>query len=119
MSDVLASVRTMPFSILLGMSALAGATLGTLFFGGLWWTTRRAAMSTAPALWLFGSLLLRMTVALSGFHVVADGHWERMLMCLLGFVVARVVLVRLRLRVQPARNRETTAALEIEHASQP
>jgi len=32
---------------------------------------------------------------LSGFYAVAGGHWERMLTCLLGFVVARAVVMRL------------------------
>ena len=35
---------------------LAGALLGSVFFGGLWWTVRRGVLSTQPALWFFGSL---------------------------------------------------------------
>jgi len=86
------------------LAALAGAALGALFFGGLWWTARRGAASSRPALWFFGSLLLRTSIALSGFYAVAGSHWDRMLACLLGFVVARVVVIRLtRPPPSPAR----------------
>ena len=68
---------------------MAGVILGALFFGGLWWTVRKTVASKRPALWVLGSLLLRMTVALSGLYVVSDRHWERMLLCLLGFIMAR------------------------------
>ena len=42
--------------------------LGALFFGGLWWTVRKGVSSTQPALWFFGSLLLRTSIALAGFY---------------------------------------------------
>jgi len=69
-----------------------GALLGVIFFGGLWWTVRKAVFSTQPALWFFGSLLLRMSIALGGFYLVGGGHWERLVVCLLGFVAARLVV---------------------------
>lgn len=87
------------------LAALAGAVLGALFFGGLWWTARRGAASPRPALWFFGSLLLRMGIALSGFYAVAGSHWDLMLACLLGFVAARMVVIRLTRRPSsPARS---------------
>ncbi len=78
---------------------LAGLALGAFFFGGLWWTVRRGVSSRQPALWFLGSLLGRMAIALSGFYLVADRHWERLLACLLGFVMARLGAARMtRLR---------------------
>ena len=74
---------------------LAGAILGTIFFGGLWWTIRRGVSSQQPALWFLGSLLARMSVALAGFYFVSGGHWERLVSCLLGFVTARLAVTRL------------------------
>jgi len=71
---------------------LAGGVLGTIYFGGLWWTVRQGLSSSQPALLFLGSLLVRMGVALTGFYFVADGHWLRLLVCLLGFVTARVVV---------------------------
>jgi len=78
-------------TLMLALAGLAGVALGAIFFGGLWWTIRRGMASTQPALWFVGSLLLRTGVVLGGFYFVGRGHWERLLMCLLGFVAARVI----------------------------
>ena len=77
---------------LLALALAAGVLLGAIFFGGLWWTVRKGVSSKRPALWFFGSLLLRMSIALAGFYFVRGGHWERLLLCLLGFVLARLVV---------------------------
>ena len=79
-------------TLMLALAGLAGGVLGAIFFGGLWWTVRRGVASAQPALWFFGSLWLRTIVALSGFYLVGGGQWERLLMCLLGFVSARVMV---------------------------
>jgi F1F0 ATPase subunit 2 len=73
------------------MPALAaGVSLGVMFFGGLWWTVRKSVSHERPALWFLGSLLLRTSTILAGFYFVSGGHWERLLACLLGFVIARL-----------------------------
>lgn len=69
---------------------VAGLGLGTLFFGGLWWTLRKAVVSQKPALWFICSLLVRTSLVLSGFYFVSGDDWQRLLLCLLGFVMARV-----------------------------
>lgn len=79
---------------LLILAAVAGILLGAMFFGGLWWTIRRGLTSLHPATWLLGSLVLRTTVALAGFYLAASGDWRRLLACLAGFVLARVVVTR-------------------------
>ena len=79
-------------TLTLVLAWVAGGGLGAIFFGGLWWTVRKGVSSNQPALWFFGSLLLRMSIALAGFYFVAGGHWERLLLCLLGFVMARLVV---------------------------
>jgi hypothetical protein len=33
-----------------------------------------------------------MSIALAGFYFVSGGHWERLLLCLVGFVIARLVV---------------------------
>ncbi len=88
----------------LAMAGLAGAVLGVLFFGGLWWTVGRAITSTQPFLWFSGSLVLRTSVALGGLYLVGGGRWERLLMCLLGFVAARVLVTRLTRRIDANRD---------------
>lgn len=74
---------------------LMGGVLGLFFFGGLWWTVRRAIGARQPALWILGSLVLRTSVVLAGFYLGCGPHWDRLLTCLFGFVVARLVVVRL------------------------
>jgi F1F0 ATPase subunit 2 len=77
------------------LALLAGVALGALFFGGLWLTVRKGLSSQRLVLWFLGGLLLRMGIALVGFYVVADGHWERLLACLSGFILARIAVTRL------------------------
>jgi F1F0 ATPase subunit 2 len=77
------------------LALFAGGLLGALFFGGLWWTVRKGLPSGRPALWFFGSSLVRSGVTLVGFCFVSAGHWERLLACLLGFVVASLVVIHL------------------------
>jgi F1F0 ATPase subunit 2 len=78
------------FALLLALAA--GLGLGAVFFGGLWWTVRNGLHSRQPAVWFMGSFLLRMGIALGGFYLVGWGHWERLIACLLGFVMARIVV---------------------------
>ena len=82
-------------SLILLLAGIAGGLLGALFFGGLWWTVHKGLSSRRPALWFLGSLLVRMGIALGGLYFVSGGHWERMFACLLGFVLARLVVTRL------------------------
>jgi F1F0 ATPase subunit 2 len=74
---------------------IAGGALGVFFFGGLRWTVQKSLAAAKPALWVFGSLLLRMGVTLAGFYLIAGDDWQRMLSCLVGFVMARQVVIRL------------------------
>jgi len=71
-----------------------GGLLGAFFFGGLWWTVRKALASERPALWIFLSLMLRTGITVSGFYLVSGEHWQRLLICLLGFITARWVVQR-------------------------
>jgi F1F0 ATPase subunit 2 len=92
---------------------LAGWGLGAMFFGGLWWTVRKGVSSNQPALWFFGSLLLRMSIALVGFYWVSGRGWEQLALCLLGFVMARLVVTWL---TRPSGENQTCPAHEASHA---
>ena len=72
----------------------AGLLFGTMFFGGLWWTIRKGLSSKRPALWFFGSMLVRTGLTLSGFYFIAGNNLFRLLVCLIGFGIARVVAAR-------------------------
>jgi F1F0 ATPase subunit 2 len=76
------------------MAVLAGMLLGVFFFGGLWWTVRRALSSRQAALWFSGSFLARTAVTLTGFFFAAQGDWRRMAGCIAGFLGARLLVIR-------------------------
>lgn len=71
---------------------LVGLLLGGIFFGGLWWTVRVIMVGKRAAAWLIGSLLLRMGIALTGFYLVAREHWQYLLLCVVGFMMARAIV---------------------------
>lgn len=91
------------------LASLAGGLLGLLFFGGLWWTLRRALGSPRPALWIGGSLIVRMAGVAAGFVGVSGGDWRRLLACLLGFLAARWWVVHRTKRLAT----ETTQAVQM------
>jgi len=98
----------------LALALLVGAVLGAFFFGGLWWTVQKGVRSERPALWFLGSLLVRTSLILAGFYFVSQGHWSSLVMCLLGFLIARVIVVK-RLTQRPVEEptpleEETTIA---------
>jgi F1F0 ATPase subunit 2 len=98
----------------LALALAAGVALGVVFFGGLWWTVRKGVLSSRPGFWVLGSLLVRMSITVAGFYFVSGRHWERFLLCLLGFVIARV-LVTLRTRIV---KKPPSPAQETGHAPQ-
>src|SRR5664280_3746105 len=104
---------TMNETLTLALALAVGLLLGVIFFGGLWWTVRKGVSSKQPALWFFGSLLVRMSIALAGFYFVGRGHWERLLVCLLGFIVARLIVTRL---TGPQVKHHNSPAMEAGHA---
>jgi len=62
-------------TLMLVLAGVTGFVLGAVFFGGLWWTVRKGVSSPRPALWFFGSMLLRMSIVLVGFYFIGSGHW--------------------------------------------
>ena len=85
-------IETLALVSALVLPLLAGVLLGMFFFGGLWWTIRRGVSSKQPAALFFFSLLLRTGIALAGFYFVARGDWRRVLSCLVGFILARILV---------------------------
>ena len=98
----------------LPLAFCAGALLGVFFFGGLWWTIQKGVTSELPAIWFLGSLLIRTGIVLAGIYLVSQGHWSRVVACLLGFLIARVIVMR-RLTGAPAHE-QATLEEEARHA---
>lgn len=93
------------FTVLV-LAGLAGLLLGAVFFGGLWWTVRKGVASPRPAVWFLASLLMRMSLVMAGFYFVGQGDWRRLVACLVGFVIARILVTRFSAR----------SAKEVSHA---
>jgi F1F0 ATPase subunit 2 len=72
-----------------------GMILGTMFFASLWWTVARGTGSRHAAAWFLLSLLLRSSVAMLGFYLIGRGSWQKLAACLAGFVIARLIVIRL------------------------
>jgi len=60
-----------------------GLALGLAYFGALWLSVRHLPQTKRPALLQAAALIL-----------VMDAGWERLLVCILGFLVGRRVLIR-------------------------
>lgn len=71
-----------------------GVALGAIYFAGLWLTTRAVPVMQQPTLWFLVSFVLRMSVVLAGFYVVMGGRWERLVACMVGFLLVRMLLIR-------------------------
>jgi F1F0 ATPase subunit 2 len=69
----------------------AGVLLGAVFYGGLWWTVRRVAV-TSRHLWSLGSFLIRLALALVVFCAFARSDWQGFAACFIGFLAARIIV---------------------------
>lgn len=84
-------------AITLLLSLLTGVGLGILFFGGLWLTVQRLQAAAHPKAFLAGSFAGRVGAVMLGFYLVltwSGGGWVPVAVCLIGFMLARLVLVR-------------------------
>ncbi|MDN4502663.1 ATP synthase subunit I [Alteromonadaceae bacterium BrNp21-10] len=92
---------------------LAGIGIGLFFFATLWITVHKGLQSTNPALWFLLGLLIRMSVSVSLFYWLGANDWQRLLACLLGFIIGRQWIKRLT----HERVQVITKQAEISHAS--
>lgn len=76
------------------VNGTAGFILGLLYFGGLWWTTRRVAGKDRPGMFLLVSFLIRVALLLGGIYFITRGEPLATLVAVGGVVVARVAAVQ-------------------------
>jgi F1F0 ATPase subunit 2 len=84
------------------LCCLAGGLLGGVFFGGLWWTVRRALPSPHPAAWFLISLVVRFGIVGIGFYLLTAGSWQRWIAALGGFLMARWLITKATKVVPPS-----------------
>ncbi len=81
---------------MLCLSFIAGLGAGVCFYLGLWWTVLRRLSSKHLALWWWASFLLRTAAAASLFYLIANEHLFRYALILLGFMLARKIVLNLK-----------------------
>ena len=74
------------------MALVAGIIIGCLFYGGLWWTIQKRLGARRAALWFVGGFVVRMVITVGGIYWVANGQWQRLVACMLGFVAGRLLV---------------------------
>jgi F1F0 ATPase subunit 2 len=79
--------------LLISLAGMTGIVLGIFFFGGLWITVRKSVSSNQPALWFLLSLILRVSITMLGFYYVSAGSWQKLTACLIGFTLARFLVI--------------------------
>lgn len=92
-------------TLLLLLAFPGGLLLGMFFYGGLWWTVRKGLASPRPHLWFMASYLLRTSVTVAGLFVLSGGRWPRLLIALLGCLMARLIVMRLGKKAGPEPSR--------------
>jgi F1F0 ATPase subunit 2 len=76
------------------VAGAAGAVLGAIYFGGLWFTVRRLPTARRPVLCWAASFAVRAFVTALGLYWATAGQGERMAAALAGLLLVRVILVR-------------------------
>jgi F1F0 ATPase subunit 2 len=77
------------------LAAVGGGFLGVFYFAGLSWTLRKSLNSRWAALCFSFSFLLRSSVCLFGIYWIGANDFMRILACLVGFIVARTIVMKL------------------------
>lgn len=83
---------TMHDALMLVLVFAAGAGLGAMFFGGLWWTVSRLMLGRLSVAWLLLSAAARGGLVLTGFLIVAGDQWQRWFAVLAGFIAVRIAI---------------------------
>ncbi len=71
-----------------------GLGLGVINYTALWLTVQNIAFARHPALLNILSYTVRMGVILTVFYLVMGGRWERLVICLVGFLLIRTISIR-------------------------
>ncbi len=73
---------------------LAGMGFGLFYFGGLWLTLQKIATRQSWTLWLGISFILRLAVVLTGFFLLMQGNWLKLVALTTGFIIIRIVMIK-------------------------
>jgi F1F0 ATPase subunit 2 len=71
----------------------AGLLIGSLYFWGLWQTTRRITMTSHPTLLFLTSFIVRLLILMQVVFWAAGGSWQRLMVCSAGIILARMISI--------------------------
>ncbi len=78
----------------IGLGFVSGLVLGTVFFGGLFFSVRWLPKATYPGVMMLITILIRMAVLLLGLYALsAWGLWA-MVSALVGILLVRMIMVK-------------------------
>ena len=66
---------------------------------------KKDCVQKESALIFTGSFIIRMAIILVGFYFIGQNSWQKLLICLAGFLIARVVVTRI------AKNKEASVKI--------
>jgi len=96
---------------LLALMFVTGILLAIIYLGALWFTVKNLHNRGYAAVWLLSSMLIRMMLLVFSFYLImGDGHWQRLLAALSGFIAMRLLTTSSVKRelIKSHSNRETT-----------
>lgn len=73
----------------------AGALLGAANYAALWYSVNRLVRTRKPGAVALLSFVVRMAFVAAGFFAVSGGEPAKLVACVLGFLLARTLAVRL------------------------
>ncbi len=76
------------------LAFITGVALGGVFFMGLWLTVKKMVVSKTPAMLMIVSFILRTGITLVGFYYVSFNNPALSIICLFGFILARIIIKR-------------------------
>ena len=91
-SNVFDFLQAMPWAQLCWLF-LAGIGLGLLYFGSLWLSTGKLLHSRHPVIWVLGGFVIRVAIMLPVLYWLSDARWQKLLVCLTGFILARTFVL--------------------------
>ncbi|MHC4878042.1 MAG: N-ATPase subunit AtpR [Planctomycetota bacterium] len=77
----------------LGIGLIVGLFLGTIFFGGLWWTTQRLLNSPYAGIFALISLVVRLSILGGGLLAISRFGAPCLLAASAGSLVARQLFI--------------------------
>jgi len=73
---------------------IAGTAAGIFNYTGLWLTVCKMPEVKRPLLLVSSSFILRTGLILVIFYLVIQGSWQKMVICLVGFLLTRIFFIR-------------------------